>query len=286
MSEDVSIIIEGAAVEALEEYQRATHKDMVDIINDFGRDVAGHAIKFTKAASRAEIDALPSMPWWPKYISKRLTKGTLRVRAGTKREMIGNAGAPVFIDPATKRAREYKVHLHRKLSKKMGTTTYRRYIRRTMHKLIGGGTFTRQDAKRASATIINARKRSINFIRAGWLPAFIAFAKATLNPNSKAFAKLDVLNDSGNHPKVYGVAKGSYEIATNPNNPVAILRNAAAGRRSRTPGEGLSRWGRQGLEQSIQFVAQDKHEYAERKLEETAKEFSASITEGIAAVLE
>lgn len=123
----------------LREYKKWCPYDWKDIVNRKALSVAFEALKETVKAKAAEIKALESKDWWPKYIAKRITgKGV-----------------------TFKRTHYQKVQSKRGIKR---VTTHS-----TIH--YEGKGYTREEARRISKLIISARLRSIGFLKSGWLPA-------------------------------------------------------------------------------------------------------------------
>lgn len=59
----------------MQDYARLNRRTFPEIVNAKGLDFAFRALKETPKAAAAEIRALPSQDWWPKFIAKQLGKG-------------------------------------------------------------------------------------------------------------------------------------------------------------------------------------------------------------------
>ncbi len=254
---------------AIQEIEAATGRDMATILNDLGRDVAMTAVQQTKAASKQEIQNLQNKYWWPKYVAKRLAKKAVTIGLTRRVKLASGQEAPFYVDPSTKRAMRYKVSMSRGGNSKMRSSSYGQYFRQRFQKSVGGGAhYTRQEARAVSKRIINARVRTINFIRAGFLPAARAFASASGRTD------LDLLRGKNYE---YGVAKGSAVLARPGESPVAILINSACSdgkhSTSKTGDAALVRHGGEGLQKAVNIVGSRELTWAANKLQQTFNRF-------------
>ncbi len=76
----------------LQEYQRHNRRDWADICNDKALDVAFRAIPETPKADVSGIKALPSKPWWNKYVAKRIAGKGATYRKGKSKIHIQGKG--------------------------------------------------------------------------------------------------------------------------------------------------------------------------------------------------
>lgn len=192
--------------QVLNEYQRLNRRTWPEIVNAKSLDVAFRALKETPKANAADIQALESKPWWPKYVAKRIVGG-VSFRKGKGR-----------------------VNIH-------------------------GRGYSREDAKLVSQKIIAARKRSVAFVKSGWLPAIKRLFPLV---KDKQFARGSV----GGARQV-GAEKGSARPAVPGDNPSALIINSAIG---------VEKVGVGPLQRAIDGAAADMAEYIARKMEGNARQ--------------
>jgi len=247
---------------AITEIHAATNRGMAEIVNGMARDVSFMAIRETKAANRADIEALPGLryvswtdpvtgkshdaPLWCLYIAKRLRRA-VSVSRGAITRVVREGGA----------------------SKMMGKLLRRRgKVGQGVYYAHEGIRWTRPQARVASRTIINARKRAVNFIRAGFIPAARIFAAATARDGGPQSYRVFGYE--------YGVSKGGASIAVPGENPTAELWNSALSNQKYSSVKGgvaaLIRYAGDGLNQAIDKVATRELEWAQQKM---AREFRA-----------
>lgn len=119
---------------ALQQYQAATGKDMAYVVNRAMNNWAVHGAKAIKEAVASKIQSLTSLPWWPKLVAKLMVARSRRMKAG------------------------------------MSTAAWRRVFKRSMRQMQGKQRiYTRDQARRRSRQIINARLHARLFLRGFFL---------------------------------------------------------------------------------------------------------------------
>lgn len=131
MSAEFEIHMDHAAfARELDLYQRATQKDMAYVVNRAMNNWATHGAKAIKEASASRIQALESLPWWPKLVAKLMALRSRRMKVG------------------------------------MSTAQWRRVFKRRLRQLQGRQRiYTRAQARRRSKQIINRRLQARLFLR-------------------------------------------------------------------------------------------------------------------------
>jgi hypothetical protein len=230
---DISIIVEGQMEQALREYMLATRKDMRDVLNRAGRNVAFKALEYTRAASADELTAQLLSPARTEVrITKRgKNKGRIRVR------QVRDAG------PDSLAARIVKARIQK--------TTHGRHVPPA------------DVVELLARRLVQARRKSVGFMRQGWLAAARAFIAASRTGGG------DATRDAQRVPKGYG-------IPATEETPVAELGNNAIGRNP-SGRAALRQYGEPALRRAMAEVAIDMQEYAQRKMQETARKFSAAV---------
>lgn len=270
---------------AIRQTVAATHRSMKDIVNGLARDVAMTAIARTKRASDADIRALESKPWWPRYIAKRLRSGGVtanyRVRV-PKGKQVAKFVNGVWTDGKTRGDRRLlqmsgakgdDIWSKNKLRLAPTSAAYRKMMfqngKSARKYYQAQGAWTQAIARKASQVIIRARLRSVNFLRAGFIPAARAFAQATGRT---------VKGGGGVHDRnSVGVAKGSFKVATELKSPVAEIINSAVGLKSKTPARGLAVYAAAGLKQAMEEVPRRQIAWATARLQREFNKTSAKV---------
>lgn len=253
--------------EAIREVQAATGRGLADIVNGIGRDVSFNAIRETRGASKAVIEALPGMrqvswtdpstgkshdaPLWCLYIAKQLRDGAVSVSKGAVAKVLRDTRKKMRASGVS--AKEIK----RQFFGKAGAG-----LRGKSGRVFTAANWNRATAQIASRMILNARARGINFLRAGFIPAARIFAAVT--------AKDGLPRDYRVFGYEYGVSKGGATVATPGENPVAELWNSAVGEQRHSTIKGgayaLIRFAGHGLQVAIDKVSSREIAWAEEKM--------------------
>jgi hypothetical protein len=255
--------------EAVIRAQEATGQGLADVLNSMAADVALRAMQFTPKASAQEIRNLPNNS--PMVV-------TTDQRTGRKHV------APLWVLYVQKRLREkgvtvkYQVRLKKKdWQPKFVNGVWTEGRTKSEFRKIGGSGHTNWSADeqvKASKRIIDARLRSIGFLRAGFIPAARAFADAAGKVVRVSSLRMMLHSERGSS----GVAKGGFKLAIAGESPMAEISNSAVskGKHSSKPGSGdgaLVRYAGAALEKAVNFVAQDKLDWAEKHIEKELKRF-------------
>ena len=117
--------------------------------------------------------------------------------------------------------------------------------------------------------MVNARVRSVAFIRSGWLPALRRLARYSKYGRIK-FG----LEDTG---KQFGQAKGGVSVATKQQgwNARTYIWNAAGGEAKHKGA--IRKYGLPALEQAFRQETASMKQYLEKKLRESAKESGIKV---------
>lgn len=116
-----------------------------------------------------------------------------------------------------------------------------------------------EELKDMAVKMVNARVRSVAFIRSGWLPALRALAR---------FSKYGKLKFDETGRRI-GVAKGGVSIATE-NRPRVYIWNSAGGEPKHK--QAILRYGQDALEQAFRQETASMKSYIEQKLRNQAKD--------------
>ena len=244
--------------DAVVKMQEATGRCLADCLNSMGKDVALRAMQFTKKADMTALEnyresiyanwtnplngKTHSAPIWCLYISKRLRKTGVSIQYVGVRK-ISKSG-----------------------KKMMGS----------FKALAGGGSaWTKAEARAASAKILSARHKTFGFLRAGFIPAALAFWEAE---GKTGILRISTNSINRNDLRYGGVPKGGYKLAVPSEAPSAEMSNSAVskGKYSSKKGTGetaLTQFAGKALEDAVSFVAQDKLDWAERHFEKEFRKF-------------
>jgi len=121
------------------------------------------------------------------------------------------------------------------------------------------GLYGREMAKMV-ATVLAARRRSIAFLKSGWLPA-IRILDAVVH-SKRGAPRLD------RSSKIYGQPKGSAAVASTGWRVKATIINAALA--SRDHKDALGKYGMPALQKAFDFERQSMLDYMERKMKAAA----------------
>jgi len=117
-----------------------------------------------------------------------------------------------------------------------------------------------KEMSKAVGMVLAARRRSIAFLKSGWLPAIRILAGVV--KQKRGVARAD------RSPKIYGVPKGTAIPAVNGFRVRAVIENAA--NTTRDHKDALIKYGEPALQKAFEFETQSMLDYMERKLKAAA----------------
>ena len=117
-----------------------------------------------------------------------------------------------------------------------------------------------KEMSKAVGMVLAARRRSIAFLKSGWLPAIRILAGVV--KQKRGVARAD------RSSKIYGVPKGTATAAVNGFRVRAVIENAANATRDNK--DALIKYGEPALQKAFAFETQSMIDYMERKLKTAA----------------
>ena len=230
--------------QAMVGYAAASRKDFAEISNKKLGDVALRASQLSAKASRESIANMFSRPWWPKFIQKVIHMAGGAMIHG-RRKAVGAERDAVWTDLSTgKRIKGRKtVGFDRKATGKYA------------------------DAVRVSKQIIRRRINRIGMFKAVFAIAAMPFGKKTDKVERKGRNWLTVKlatpsNLMASFEIPFRSKKQPWPGGTRPSASADVQRKVQIG-------YGF-------LQKGVDFVAKDMDAYSQRKMEETARRYSAA----------
>lgn len=248
---------------AVREIHAATNRNLPHIVNAMAADVALTAMNLTKKADPQSIKNLPQLQQvW-----------TTDPNTGRRHP------APLWVLYVQKRLREHGVTLKYKKripkgkrQAKFVNGVWTEGASKSEFRKIGGAghtNWTAQEQQKASKRIIDARLRSVGFLRAGFIPAARAFADAAGKVLRISTLRMMAHGERGSS----GVAKGGFRLATDSGESCfAELWNSAvsSGKHSTKKGGGetaLQKYAGSALQQACDQVSAREIAWAEQHME-------------------